>query len=201
MLRKTAIIYISFFAIAHLIAGCCDCGPMPAYRIKWAQPRISNHSYEINSGRVDLLADTSNNFSAKNYAMSVNMGYELLAAKHHCGIINQAYACKCDQSASYTPNYKLSSIKVFTVNAYDSTHPAQSEVTGYFKSQKFSDGIADGLGDLNLNLSQGVFYNYPGSFFLMLGNRPGPGTVQQFRVEVMAENDSTYMALSPVLQF
>ena len=79
--------------------------------------------------------------------------------------------------------------------------PSQSEVTGYFKSQKLLDGIADGLGDLNLNLSQGVFYDYPGSFFLILGTKPGQGTVQQFRVEVKADNDSTYTALSPVLQF
>jgi hypothetical protein len=203
MLRKTAILYISFFAIAHFLAGCCNCPPSPHYRIKWTQPKLRGYSYTIDSGRITVMLDTSNDFSSGNYMMDVTMGYELLAANtpRSSGLTTQAYACKCDPVISYTPDHKLSSLKVFTIKAYDNSHPAMTEVTEYFKSPKYTNGNPDGLGNLELNLMQSTYYNTPGSFQLYLSTRPTIGTVHQFKVELKLDNDSTITALTPALMF
>jgi hypothetical protein len=197
MLRKSALLYITCFALANILTGCCNCPPAPTYNYRWTQLTLTNKSYTIDTGKVSFIADTTNDFTTKNYMIDAMLAYELLASNtnNKWSFTNQAYACKCI-SSFYNPQKSITSLKVFTINPYDNTHPAMSDITEYFRSPKHTgNGAPDGLGNLNLGLPESSHYSPPyGSFWLFLATKPSLGSLHQFKVEITLSDSSTITA-------
>ncbi len=202
MLRKALVIYLASFIAAVVISGCCNCDHVQVFNMRWKGLSLSSKPYNIVSGMVSPAQDTTSGFYGKNYLLQVLMQAELVARNHIPvpGFINQAYACKCNED-SYHAKQSITSFHVFSVYAYDAKHDAMSDITEYFRSQDYSKTAVDGLGPLNLGLSQEHFYGLERNFDLYLQDKPSLGKMHQFKVVVGMSDGSELTALTSLLRF
>jgi hypothetical protein len=204
MLRKVAALAIAWYAMAVILAGCCNCPPAPTYNLRWTTLAVNTYSYTVADNMVTESADSSMDFSANNLMIRAHLDFELITATEsgRFSMINQAYACKCIDGF-YHPEHALSSLKVISVNAFDNDHPAMSDVSKYFRSKKsFSNGQPDGLGDVNLDIKNSSTYEMPkNDFRLYLDKRPAVGGDHQFTVVLTLNDSSTIVATTPILRF
>jgi hypothetical protein len=208
MLHKSVLIYLTCFVIFHVLSGCCNCEPTGTYRIRWTELKMESKSYSLDSGFIQFRANPGNDYSASNYLLQVKLSSVLLASNSPCTnhFTNSAYACKCDNESTYTSEHAVTSLKVFTLNNYDATHPAQSEVTEYFKTVRDDSTGWPTLQPLDLWLPVGTLAGparYPPEldYNLFLATRPAPGSLHQFRVDVKLANDSTLSAVTQQIRF
>ena len=204
MLIKSILLTIAWFALAVVISGCCNCPSAPTHNFRWTTLTTSTHGYTILDREVSYPDDTCVDFSDSALVIRAELGYELLAAQQAkpFSLFNQAYACSC-VDGFYKFERSLSSLKVLTLQPFDTQHPAMSDVTEYFKSKRFTNnGYPDGLGDLNLRLENSSIYEMPDSKFdLYLDRKPVPGADYQFRIVLTLNDGSTIESTTSKLQF
>ena len=202
MLKKAITLYLVTFILGIILSGCCNCNNQN-FRFRWKDLKLSSRAYTINAGSVNSVADTGTNFAGKGYLLQVFLSGELIAANHSWanGLVNQAYACKC-AGDSYQSQQSITQLRVFTVNDYDSAHPAMSDVTEHFKSPKYSQTGADGLGPLYTGIPTAAYHSSPGAAFeLYLDTKPTIGAGHQFKVVVALADGSIFSGNTPILQF
>jgi len=204
IIRRVFLIGTVYYALAFILISCCNCENVLQRTIRWTGLSISGSAYRVEpDGTVVTEENASMDFSQKQYSLRATVNYEFLVSNfpHHFSMFNEAYACKCEESTVLTQK-SVTEIKVVSVNDYDATHPAGSDITSYFGSVKSDKGGADGIGPLQLYY--GSTYSgrlpYTGYDFYMV-QRPSAGTVQQFNVIVMFSDSSSYGNLTPVLRF
>ncbi len=200
MLKKSLSIYFFVFLLAAIISGCCDCNTQ-TFRFKWKNMELNSLSYVLDSDRIVTLPDTSTDFSGKRYALLVTLNGERIASDLPLpGLMNQAYACKCPEN-DFLPNYFINEIQVYSVNAFDTVHPAGARVTEYFKSSRTSDQGRIELVPVNPVSFDGRYYGWGTSLSLFLDNKPTLGHKHQFEVTVTFTDGSSFTELTPELTF
>jgi hypothetical protein len=205
MIRKAALLHLLFFFSINLISGCCNCGSIPDYHFRWKDLKLTSYSYTISDKRLQLTLDSSADFSKKNYAIELQLSYELLSAvpAGFFGFANMAYACKC--AVTYTTENAITRIRILTENAFDNTHPAESDVTEYFGSPYYagSDLVEIRSMDYQDLLSRSYdplpYYGMT-SRFLMI-KKPSQGSLHRFKILISYENSTTDTLITQLLKF
>lgn len=201
MFRKAAILVIAWYTIAIILPGCCNCPQPGSFRFRWTKLDITVRPYTLDSGYVSVLPDSTTDFTMRNPMFRTLLDYELIAKGRGCsGLMGQAYACKCAQD-EFTPENNFSNLRVYTINAYDSTHPAMSDVTAYFG--EFNNVPPDTV--LQPMVQLHPLPSYSGSarleWVMYLGKRPAFAGYHQFRVVYTLTDSSRISAVTEPLQF
>ncbi len=192
MFKKALGIFACFQVIAVVLTSCCNCDDVQQFNFKWTGVSLSNYSYIINTD-VQSAADTSTDYSTKNYALGAQLNYQLLAvsAPGVFSFYNSAYACKCALSQYHTEKQVLG-ISIKCLNGFDATHPMNSDVSMYFKDAAYSNGKFTGLVPRATIEQQPYFYNEPYEVFkLYLDKKPEFGGLHQFAVIITFTDNST----------
>lgn len=133
-MKTSRIVFILLFPlIAEVVVSCCEC----------TEPFIGNYTNQTilvnnldNSGSEPMLA-TTNSVPKAAFGIRINLSREKTACSNppRSFFIQSAYARKCDCPPPHQLLAKdsVSAIQIFTLNDFDSNHPANSEVSEYFK--------------------------------------------------------------------
>ena len=205
MFRKAVILCLSYYTLAIVVSGCCNCPELPVRYFRWSGVSLKNFSHAYSADSIVYpVYDTSVDFRYRNYTLGVMMEHVLLTSncRSRNYLLNEADACKCSPQA-YSTSRPVIDVRVFTVNNYDSQHPSGTEITDRFGSRSYVGGNPKGIGPLELPLNQMHFDfdvpHYP--LELYMAKRPDSGTIQQFRVRVTLQDSTSFTGLTSVLEF
>jgi hypothetical protein len=130
--RKVALLML-FPTLIELAFSCgCNC----------LEPVIGNYSnkslqiYNINNADATAEIVYSGNVLRRAYGIRVRIKRDLACSQQYSpGIISSASAveCFCDPENQLFPIDSVTSIKIITLNDFDESHPADSDVSSYFK--------------------------------------------------------------------
>ena len=130
---KKVIFLLLFPLIAEVVISCCNC-------IEPVIQHYTNKSISINhldNSRSEPLVSTSDSIIKKAYGIRLQLIRERLACieKRQSVFIQSAYAfsCGCPPAKQFLPKDSITAIKIYTLHDFDSNHPADSDVSGYFK--------------------------------------------------------------------
>ncbi|NII23795.1 DUF5034 domain-containing protein [Pseudoflavitalea sp. X16] len=130
---KKVIFLLLFPLIAEVVISCCNCME-PVIR-RYTNKTISVEHLD-NSGS-EAVVSTSGSVTKKAYGIRLRLIREQLACiqQRKSLFIQSAYAysCGCEPALQFLAKDSITSIKVYTLNDFDGTHPAGSDLSGYFK--------------------------------------------------------------------
>ena len=157
MKRKYIILLIILaLPLLDVFYACCNCDDNTEEKFYvntgFALKNIDNSGQEP-------LESTSENINKKAYGMRLYVNRQSLAFLKKQ--INQplfsqsAYAMSCDclPEVTYDPTDKVESIKIITLNDFNTDKPANSEITEYFKTQKKYFDVDEVINALNYDFA------------------------------------------------
>ncbi len=184
-MKSRKILFILLFPfMAEFIVSCCNCGE--TFFKHYTNKSIWVNNLD-NSGKlpVQMPAD-----SIVKTAFGIRLQFtreETAFFKIPASLFIQnacATSCKCPPSVRYSPKEQVTAIKIFTLNEFDGNHPANSDISIYFKVYKQNSFtfIKEFLNNLNL-----VFDNEIESEIdldLLLMTPPTINKLHKFKVQV-----------------
>ena len=131
-MKKVAFLLLFPF-IAQVVISCCNCMETTTYYYSNRALSVSNLD---GSGHQAVLSQSAT-ILKKAYGIRVDLVREQVACspRWQSPFINSAYAfsCKCPPAQEYLARDSITSIRIITNFAFDSNHPAGSDVSAYFK--------------------------------------------------------------------
>ena len=183
MIFKRIFLLALFLFLADFFVACCRCEQPPLVEYKRCELDIYNMKYS--DGREDYLYSDSVEAS--------DFGIQLLfrQSENTCQLnasglfVNTAMACSCDDAFGKALD-RYESIEIYTIQAFDSIHPAGSKVTEYFNvTNVFPDvsTIADYVAFANKTYSSESNYYGNEMASIRLTSYPDSVSEHQFKVE------------------
>lgn len=164
--------------------SCCDCD----------EPLMANFTYKNlsiehldNSGTEPISTNESVLKTA--YGIRLTINREEIANLNHTKFLfmQSAYAISCDDCAEkkFLPKDSITSIRIITLNDFDENHPADSDISAYFKVYKFR--VYSTISE-HIETFLNHYINYPSQFeseddFLLM-NAPTINTQHAFKIEI-----------------
>jgi hypothetical protein len=131
-IRKIGVIILIAFTI-RLSLSCCDCPATNTYQYTFDSIKIFHID---NSGQTPAIVD-SGIIPKEAYGLQIECSLGQLAF-YKCADFASfntiyAYDCFCPPEIQYVAQDTISEIKIISLNDFDTTHPADSEISEYFK--------------------------------------------------------------------
>lgn len=181
MTLKRIILIGLFLFIADLFIACCRCDEMPIIEFKRCELVVSNLKY-TDTEHVELTTDSINK---EEYGIQL----WFVRKENTCQVkstglfINSALACSCDGQQGKALD-RFESMRVFTLQPFDSIHPAESDITEYFIGEPYNPmSIPDYIASQNTDNGY-TYYRYPDFMSIKLIATPDSVISRQFNVEV-----------------
>lgn len=184
-IRRVLILFTVTFII-QIVGSCCGCAG--------CEEALTNH-YSFKSVAVTHLDNSGAKPIASSgpvlkYAYGVGVTIEreqlaMISDVPRYSFFQSAYACDCVGN-EYIPKDTLSTFKIFTVNDFDDTHPAGSDVSDYYRISNLNaytqlDHYVDMYGfDTLYGPSQ-----LQSTLEILLMTPPTLNTTHQFRIELV----------------
>ena len=136
-MKANKVIFLLLFPlIAEVLVSCCNClEPV----IKHYTNKTLTINHLDNSGSAPVIA-SSDTVRKSAYGIRMNLVRETVVCNHNRTslFISSAYAfkCDCEPPNQILPRDSITALHISTVNDFDATHPANSDVTGYFRVYK-----------------------------------------------------------------
>ncbi|WP_295935459.1 DUF5034 domain-containing protein [uncultured Alistipes sp.] len=157
-----------------------------------------------NSGLYPVVAVDSE-IPKNTYGIRISLGREkqttspvmYCTAKRQSLLFQTASATSVECPYSFTPTNPVTRIKITTLNDFDSTHAADSEVTVYFKVFEDKDknysyfGISEYIGRINYYVSTNRYLG-PYTFQILLMTAPSMGTSHTFKVGITLSDGTVF---------
>jgi hypothetical protein len=183
---KKILFLLLFPVIAELAISCGDCNCEEIVFLKYSNKSISLENID-NSGESSVV--TSSDSALKTaYGIKLQLTREQTACGKEHGFVffPSAYAkCDCPSPNQFLPKDSITSIKVFSLNAFDSDHGANADVSAYFKAYR-SDHSFISLGEFpkysNMVLENETYFTM--SVNLLLMTAPAMNTQHAFKVQL-----------------
>jgi len=131
-IKKIALVLSIGFAL-RLIVSCCEC--QPPVEFKYTFDCIETFHLD-NSGQAPAIVDKG---VIHKEAYGIQIEYSLLPLACNkpfsFSAFNAAYAysCRCPPDIQYLAQDTISAIRIKNLNDFDQTHPADSDISDYFK--------------------------------------------------------------------
>ncbi len=201
MKRKYIILLIILaLPLLDVFYACCNCSGDTEERF------YVNSGFSIknidNSG-AEPIESTSENINKKAYGIRLQVNRQSLSFLQkdtYQPLFSQgAYAmsCDCAPEVTYDHTDKVESIKIITLNDFNTDKPANSDITNYFKThKKYLDA-----NELIKNLNYDFEYTLKETeyFDLLLMVSPSEANIQhQFKLIITFENKPTVELLTTV---
>ena len=133
MTFKKIILLLLFPFIVNLIVSCCNCLGSLIHHYTNKTLLVSNLD---NSGQEPREISSGSVFK-KAYGIRVKLTREKIACidkpKIMLGQPAYAYGCRCDPADQFLPNDSIAAIQVITLTDFNSSHPANTAISTYFK--------------------------------------------------------------------
>lgn len=201
MALKRIILIGLFLFIADLFMACCRCDTPPTAEYKRCNLQVANYRYNTEQ----YLPVYLDSVEAEAYGIHLRFSQN----QNTCQIksaglfVNTALACSCDEQYGKALD-RFESIKVFTVQPFDSAHAAESDVTAYFWGNwEYGDetSIPEYVLLQNSNNDEGLTY-FMGieNLLLRLNAKPDTNIARQFRIETIMTDGRVISELTPALK-
>ena len=194
MKARVIVLFLLLVPIVPIFYSCCDCDSITV-SCKYSHKALSLKLLDNSGAAViesEALQLNKNAFGIRLYL--TREGCEECGENTVSQNIKQlstffaqsAYAficCDCPPDFAYLPLERIESIKIFTLNNFDSAHPEGSDITDYFRS-------AGGSFQKVENLVSSLYYDWamqlPSDLTidLLLMVAPTTDNKQQFKIEV-----------------
>jgi hypothetical protein len=129
---KKVIFLLIFPLIAEVVISCCNCiDPVVQH---YTNKTISASNLD-NTGKEPVVS-TANSINKNAYGFRLQLTREKLAClekRYSFFIQSYAMSCHCPPPTQFMAKDSITSIKVFTIQDFDGTHPAGVDVSDYFK--------------------------------------------------------------------
>ena len=177
----------------EILVSCCNCPAIRYSTYMHCSVEISNVD---NSGERPILTK-SDTIKKDSYGISAS----IKRSENICKIykpqqsifFQSAYAtsCNCPPEFEYSARNRIIAINVVTLEDFDATHPANTDVSEYFMVYNFSK--EDSINNYIKNLETTLYFvqeEDPLQFYLLLKTPPTSGSKQQFRVDISLSDES-----------
>ncbi len=182
-----------------LIVSCCDCEPPEDFTYSNCTLVTQNLN---NSGPAPIVTNEENvPKEAFGLKVVINRKENVCMKNTPMLFSTSAYAvfCECFPETNFNGLDSILSLNIFTINDFDSTHLAGSNVSNYFKAYK---GSYINL-DKYAQLLQEEFYSLNDTIAtgdILLLNVPDNEGPHQFRTEIMLSDGRTLESISPSIR-
>lgn len=192
-------IILSIIFIARLVASCCSCGELTEFFYLYKEVSIQNLD---NSGEKAVIG-SSEAIPKEAFGLSATISLQRvtdhLTPREISFAKANATSCICLEE-TFVPSKKIVSIKIFSVNPFQSDIPANSDVSSRFvvdTSDEFTS-IENYLKQLNNRYD----YYLPDkvNFDLLLLQTPPQTGEFSFRIEITFSDDSVLESYSPLVR-
>lgn len=134
MRKIKKIIFLLFFPfIAHVVISCCDCVEPLIYQFTHKTITINN----LDNAGSEPVVSTATSVIKTAYGIRIQVNREKTACTEPVRslFIQSAYAtkCGCPPEKQLMPKDSITAIKVVTLNDFDNSHLANTEISDYFK--------------------------------------------------------------------
>lgn len=186
--------------LLDVMYACCNCNVLLEEKF------FVNSGFSIknidNSGVEPILSDAQS-INKNAFGLRFNVNRQIISSiknETYQTLFSQgayAFSCDCGPDVTYDPVDKVESIKIITLNNFNSEKPANSDVTEYFRTQKNYlevDEIVRKLNSFYFDSLQETEY-----FDLLLMVSPSDGNIEhQFKLIITFENKPTVELLTTV---
>jgi hypothetical protein len=194
---KIGVIILIVFTL-RLSISCCDCPPTTTYNYNLDKIEIFHID---NSGQTPVIVN-SGIIPKEAYGLQIECSLEQLALQKSSVFASfnsiYAYDCFCPPEIQYVAQDTISSIKIISLDEFDSYHPANSDISEYFKVLSSKNYIT---------IRQ--YLDYPETIFLVMPEQevislylmqpPIITGEHQFLVEIGLESGTTLTATSTLI--
>lgn len=176
------LLILSFPLLSEVLISCCDCNETVNAHYSNTELLLENLD---NSKREILIAGETVPRRAYGIRLLINKK-EIACAPSHIGFLPAAYArsCGCPPDVQFLARDSITNIQVFTVNNFNSSYPAQSDVSelfNVFEQQTFSS-IYNYLLNKETTIDHELAYQQPVNLLLL--SAPAQNTLHSFTVRV-----------------
>jgi hypothetical protein len=201
MTFKKIILILLFPFIADLVVSCCNCLDTLIHHYTNKTISVSNLD---NSGQ-ELREISSGSVIKTAYGIRVKLNREKMACIDKPPIIlgepAYAYDCRCPPSDQFLPNDSIADIRVITLTDFNSTHPANTAISTYFKVYALYSFST--LDDFVKNTSASFFNEteLQVTLDLLLMTPPDSNGPHQFRVQIVLSDGRILEQDTPTIDF
>lgn len=196
MKNKVIVIFLSTVATQMIIA-CCDCPDLTKFQYKFEYATVFNLD---NSGVTPIISESP--ISKNAYGIKLQLGLRQLSSqgRKHFSLFNQAYAmcCFCGPDTIISLRDTITSLKITTINSFDSNHPKGCDVTDLFRVLKPNSYIT-----VDSAIAQpAIYYKRTETEFLEMylftpPNEPGE---HSFQVDIALSNNTHMLATTKFIE-
>lgn len=131
-MKKKILFFLFLPLLTELVLSCCDCPETQTLHYT-NKTMLLQHLDNSGSGPV---VTTSGRVPKAAYGIRIDVVREKTAAHRKTLFLPAAYAysCGCPPPLEILPRDSITAIRVFTLQDFDASHAAGSDVSGYFKS-------------------------------------------------------------------
>ncbi len=179
-MRKIGLIIIIGF-ILRLIVSCCDCPDTKEYRYTFNSIEVFHVN---NSGQTPVIVD--NGIIPKEaYGLRLECLVAKLAFNESIKFfeISSAYAfdCDCPPEIAYFAKDTISNIRITTLNNFDDSHPAGSDISDFFKVFKNDSFIT--IQEF-IGFPERAYYENPDNEIINFYLLKSPSIIGEFRFKI-----------------
>ena len=139
MKKRLIVLFFLLVPIASALFYSCICPPCPRQQFRVFTHKSLSLINLDNSGARPVESE-SLQLNKNAFGIRLYLEGEVISAATHRArggslLIQSAYAisCGCPPAFTYTANENILSIRIFTMNDFDSQHPANSDITDLFR--------------------------------------------------------------------
>jgi hypothetical protein len=201
MIFKKIILVLLFPFIANLVVSCCNCLDTLIHHYTNKTISVVNldnsgqEAREIPSGSVIKTA----------YGIRVKLSRENIACIEKPPIIfgepAYAYDCRCPPSDQFLPNDSIAAIRVITLTDFNSSHPANTDVSTYFKVYTLHKFSTLDYFVKNTDASFSDEKELQATLDLLLMTPPDSNGPHQFRVQIVLSDGRTLEQNTSTIDF
>lgn len=194
MKRKYKILLLLLaLPLLDVMYACCNCNELLEEKF------FVNSGFSIknidNSGVEPILSDEQS-INKNAFGIRFNVNRQIISSikgEAYQSLFSQgayAFSCDCGPDVTYDPVDKVESIKIITINNFNSDKPANSDITEYFRTKKKYLEVDEVVQKLN------SFYAYSLQeseyFDLLLMVAPSDSNIEhEFKLIITFENKPT----------
>ena len=193
-IKKIALVLFIGFAL-RLVVSCCDCPEEAVF--KYTFDYIETRHLD-NAGKTPAIVD-SGTILKEAYGLQIEFSLIQLACNKtlNFSAFNSAYAtsCGCPPELQYLAQDTISAIRIKTLNNFDQTHPADSDISGYFKVLDYDNYIT--IQEL-IDAPEMIYYEKPDKDLMkvFLMQAPTQTGEYRFQVELLLSNGTTLTSVT-----
>ena len=135
MIKKILFVF-GFALMAQLIVACVNCNCPPIKTIYFTNKGMSLKNMDVSLPQP--MVTNSGIISSVNYGILVQLIAEPLTLNKRgitWGLMQSAYACSCPED-NFLAKEDILSLKIFSNNDFDASHPKNTDLSSYFKAKK-----------------------------------------------------------------